>query len=69
MDCKHEKLKSVNCVIFCDVCGQKLPIDYLAGKSRIAEQKDEEPAEKPEETNPEKAPTEAKKKTTKKGAK
>ena len=44
MACKHERIKSVNCVIFCDICGEKLPIDYLVGKDRIAAQKAEEPA-------------------------
>ena len=61
MDCKHERIKSVNCEIFCMDCGEKLPIDYLVGKERIAAQKAAEPAEKPKE-----AP---KKRTTKKGGK
>ena len=62
MDCKHERIKSVNCEIFCMECGAKLPIDYLVGKERIAEQnKAAEPAEEPKE-----AP---KKRTTKKGGK
>lgn len=33
MGCKHERIKSVNCVLFCDICGVKLPDDYLTGKS------------------------------------
>ena len=45
MACKHERIKSVNCVIFCDICGEKLPIDYLVGRDRIAAQKAEEPAQ------------------------
>ena len=45
MACNHERIKSVNCVIYCDICGEKLPVDYLAGKSRIEAQK---PAETPE---------------------
>lgn len=44
MSCKHEKIKSVNCEIFCMECGEKLPIDYLVAKRRIVEQKS---AEKP----------------------
>jgi len=44
MNCNHEKIKSVNCEIFCLFCGEKLPIDYLVAKKRIAEQKS---AEKP----------------------
>lgn len=39
MSCKHEKIKSVNCEIFCLSCGEKLPIDYLVAKERIAAQK------------------------------
>ena len=70
--CKHERIKSVNCVIYCDICGAKLPIDYLVGKDRIAEQNAAKPAEKPQETKPNEAPKEPKepkKRTTKKGAK
>ena len=63
MDCKHERLKSVNCVIFCDVCGAKLPEDYLFGKS----EKPEAPAEPV--SKPEEAPKATNKRTTKKGAK
>ena len=59
MACKHERIKSVNCEIFCMDCGAKLPIDYMVGKERIAEQKKaEEPKEEPKT-----------RKTTKKGAK
>lgn len=25
MNCKHERIKSVNCVKYCMICGQKLP--------------------------------------------
>lgn len=50
MACTHERIKSVNCEIFCCLCGEKLPIDYLVGKSRIAEQAADKPAEKPQET-------------------
>lgn len=47
MSCPHKRIKSVNCVISCADCGEILPIDYLVGKSRIAEQK---AAETPVET-------------------
>ena len=52
MNCEHKRIKSVNCRIFCDVCGEELPIDYLVGKDRIKEQKaadeaEEAPAKKP----------------------
>ena len=60
MACEHKRIKSVNCEIFCMECGEKLPIDYLVGKERIAQQKAEEP-------KPEEAPKT--KRTTKKGAK
>ena len=65
MACKHELIKSVNCEIFCMECGEKLPIDYLVGKARIAEQKAAETAKEPE---PKEAPK-ATKRTTKKGGK
>ena len=52
MGCNHERIKSVNCVIFCDICGEKLPIDYLVGKTRIADQKAAEtPAEPVKKTS------------------
>ena len=64
MACTHERIKSVNCEIFCMECGEKLPIDYLVAKTRIAEQNAaEKAAEEPKE-----APK-ATKRTTKKGAK
>ncbi len=69
MSCKHERIKSVNCVIFCDICGEKLPIDYLVGKSRIADQNAAEQAEKPQETATAKEAPKATKRTTKKGGK
>lgn len=30
MACKHERIKSVNCVLFCIDCGEKLPQGYWA---------------------------------------
>ena len=44
MKCEHKRLKSVNCHIFCEECGEELPIDYLVGKDRIKEQKAAEAA-------------------------
>lgn len=61
MACTHERIKSVNCEIFCMECGAKLPIDYLVAKDRIAAQNAAEPKETPTET--------PKKTRTKKGAK
>jgi len=39
MVCNHERIRSTNCVISCDICGEILPIDYLVGKARIEAQK------------------------------
>ena len=44
MACKHERIKSVNCVIFCDICGEKLPADFLVAKGHTSAQKAAEPA-------------------------
>ena len=40
--CGHEKIKSVNCKIFCMLCGEELPLDYLVAKQRIKDQKQAE---------------------------
>lgn len=32
MTCTHERIKSVNCRIYCDICGAELPLEYLTGK-------------------------------------
>ena len=34
MECNHGRIKSVNCRIFCDICGAELPVDYLMGKPK-----------------------------------
>ena len=47
MACTHERIKSVNCRIFCDICGAELPADWLTGKSTPAQDNAAEPAEKP----------------------
>lgn len=47
MSCEHKRIKSENCVISCMDCGAKLPIDYMVGRERIAQQKTEEPKEEP----------------------
>ena len=62
MTCKHERIKSTNCVISCVDCGEILPIDYLVGKSRIADQKAAETPAEGQETAP-------KKRTSRKGGK
>lgn len=54
MACKHERIKSVNCVLFCDICGEKLPADFLTAKvSAKAEKAAETPVEA-QETAPKK---------------
>ena len=55
MSCEHKRLKSVNCVIYCAECGEKLPVDYLVGKSRIEEQKAAETPAEPQKSEPKKA--------------
>lgn len=66
MACNHERIRSTNCVISCDICGEILPIDYLVGKSRIEAQKAVEKAVKAQETATEEQP---KKRTSRKAAK
>lgn len=34
MECNHGRIKSVNCRIYCDICGVELPVDYLTGKHK-----------------------------------
>ena len=34
MECNHERIKSVNCRIFCDICGAELTVDCLMGKHK-----------------------------------
>lgn len=54
MDCKHERIISRNCRIFCQICGQELPLEVLTKKNTPE-------AEKPQET-----PQKAGKRTTRK---
>ena len=42
MACTHERIKSVNCRIFCVLCGAELPLEYLTRKTCTVEQ--EQPA-------------------------
>lgn len=49
MSCTHERIKSVNCRIYCALCGAELPVDYLVGKSRIEAQKAAETPVEPQE--------------------
>lgn len=46
MECNHGRIKSVNCRIFCDICGVELPADFVPGKcSTTPKQAAEMPAE------------------------
>lgn len=36
MSCKHEKIKSVNCNLFCMDCGATLPADFFTKKAEKA---------------------------------
>ena len=61
MACTHERIKCVNCVKYCIVCGAELPADFTQGKD--AHKKDE--AVK----TPENGQKTATKRTSRKGAK
>ena len=54
MACNHERIKSVNCVLFCDVCGEKLPEDFLAKKNPPKAEKAAETPVEAQETAPKK---------------
>ena len=69
MACAHERIKSVNCVLYCDICGEKLPAGWLTDNEPSAKPEAAEPAKNAKETTSEKAPTATKKRTTKKGGK
>ena len=45
MTCTHERIKSVNCRIFCVLCGAELPAEYLTGKTHSVEQEQPEKAQ------------------------
>ena len=69
MACAHERIRSVNCVLFCDICGEKLPEGFLTDNEPSVTPEAAELAKNAKETTSEKAPTATKKRTTKKGAK
>lgn len=47
MACKHERVKSVNCELFCLVCGEKLPVDFLKPPAEApAQEAEKKPARK-----------------------
>lgn len=45
MACNHERIKCVNCVKSCLICGEILPADFLPGKSKPKAEKAEETPE------------------------
>ena len=59
MVCKHKRIKSVNCELFCIDCGERLPDDYLTAKKAANSAPEAKPAE-------ERAAAEEPAKTTKK---
>jgi hypothetical protein len=61
MACNHGRIKSVNCRIFCDICGEELPAEYLTDHKEPEAAKPVKPAEN--------APETAKKTTKKRGTK
>ena len=50
MTCKHERIKSVNCRIFCDICGIELPADFVPGKDSTAPKQAAETPAEPQKT-------------------
>lgn len=48
MACKHERIKCVNCVKSCMICGEILPDDFFTKKKPKKEKPVEKPAEVPE---------------------
>ena len=61
MACTHEQIKCVNCVKICLKCGEKLPADFVPGKSTPATESGAKLPENGEKT--------ASKRTGRKGAK
>lgn len=50
MECKHKRIKSVNCELFCIDCGEKLPDSFLMlvnGQKQAENRSAEDPKEKP----------------------
>lgn len=47
MACKHERIKSVNCRIYCDICGVELPAERLTEKHPSADGQPENGQETP----------------------
>lgn len=52
MDCRHGNLKTVGERLFCKDCGKELPLDFLTGGGKPAQEAQE--AEKPVKSTPKK---------------
>ena len=56
MVCKHKRVKSVNCMLFCMDCGEPLPPDFFRQKNgannaaKPADDEQPDPEAKPAET-------------------
>lgn len=62
--CEHERLRTVGDDVFCCICGEHLPLEFLMNKGKPAKTHEEAPAAA-EEAKPAKKKAPAKK-TTKK---
>ena len=47
MVCKHNRIKSVNCELFCIDCGERLPPDYFRRNTAANSAPDDEPEAEP----------------------
>ena len=47
MVCKHKRIKSVNCELFCIDCGERLPDDFLTAKKAANSAPEAKPEQKP----------------------
>lgn len=63
MVCKHKRIKSVNCELFCIDCGERLPDDFLTAKKAANSAAEAKPEQKPAADV---KPAETTKKTTRK---
>jgi hypothetical protein len=50
MECNHGRIKSVNCRIYCDICGVELPLEFLTEKHPSSDTPPENGQETPKKT-------------------
>ena len=50
MTCTHERIKSVNCRIFCVLCGAELPAEFLTRKNTGEKEQPAKAQETPKKT-------------------